>query len=138
MFSQRKMFAGSSGTVNANSDVSVIAFTGSVPSWDVAVDSSGYLFILDQLACVNLSCPYAINAAVDVMTYETAPTLTFPSTIDGATSHAVSLNDPVGNTWGLQSITVVNTGNAPLVFSAAGVALRRGAAPLSALASAGL
>ena len=116
-----KIFAGSSGTVNANSDVSVIAFTGSVPSWDVAVDSSGYLFILDQLACVNLSCPYAINAAVDVMTYETAPTLTFPSTIDGATSHAVSLNDPVGNTWSLKSITVVNTGSAPLVFSAPNV-----------------
>jgi len=103
-----KIVADANGSLSASSTVSPIYVSGgSGPSWDVAASSDGSLFTLDQPGIPFTGAGYSILAYIDVISYGSAPTLTFPSTLDGTTSQPLS-------------VSIVNSGNAPLIFTIPG------------------
>ena len=96
-----------SGTINTNSSSRWINFPGSAPSQAVGVDASGNITILDQPYAYTPdggNSYYNVFAEMMEVGYANSQTLTFPSTLDGTTSAN-------------QLATIVNSGNAPLVFT---------------------
>ncbi len=95
------------GAINASSTMTSLYANGFVPAWDIAPNHSGQIIILDQLEIAGPGAEYNINAQMESISYYGAPTLNFDSTYDGAVSSA-------------KSATIVNGGNAPLLFTIPG------------------
>ena len=98
------------GTINAGSSMYAVGWCSTpgyscmTGSWDIAPTSDGRVIILDQLMQAYPGAGYNITAQMEALTYNSSKSLTFDSTLDGAVSFA-------------KSATIINGGNAPLLFS---------------------
>ena len=95
-----------SGTINTNSTLKGLYYGGNT-SQAVGVDASGNVYLLDQFYAVTNdggNSFYDMPGVMRRIGFANSEVLTFPSTLDGASSAS-------------QVATIVNSGNAPLVFT---------------------